>query len=292
MSKAPTATASFKAAQYSIVEDMFVRTADENYIMARWAAAQRLHIDFLWNSVHALEKYMKAVLLLNGLHGKGGHKIDVLFERVKQIAGPLLPTMLTKPADLNIHHWQAMTPEAFIERLYQGGNADNRYLLYGFVTRSQDLHMLDAMVFAIRRLICRLDDRYIQSKHPNAPTFTNRQQLLKAPTSYRPLGLPLDQQVNAKEASELRHAALNLNLAFAPDDYPHTSMRGGTAARNPVLVRRIFDPLKSTNADSVREGVALADWVLANIQVPKGVPSATAEIEAARDAAKKKHKLP
>jgi len=33
------------------------------------------------------------------------------------------------------------------DRRMRNGNADNRYLIYGYVIRSQDLHMLDQMVF-------------------------------------------------------------------------------------------------------------------------------------------------
>jgi len=40
-----------------LVLELFVRTADENYITARWCAFNQLNIDFLWLSVHALEKY-------------------------------------------------------------------------------------------------------------------------------------------------------------------------------------------------------------------------------------------
>ncbi|TIT06089.1 MAG: hypothetical protein E5W74_30460 [Mesorhizobium sp.] len=49
-----------------IINEMFVHTADENYIVARWCHDNQLMRDFFWNSVHALEKYMKAVLLFNG----------------------------------------------------------------------------------------------------------------------------------------------------------------------------------------------------------------------------------
>jgi hypothetical protein len=55
-----------------------------------------------------------------------------------------------------------------MEHLLRNGNADNRYLIYGYVTHSQDLYMLDAMVFAIRRLICTLDERWLPSREPDA----------------------------------------------------------------------------------------------------------------------------
>jgi hypothetical protein len=61
----------FRALQTDVVHDLFVRTADENYITARSCAVNRLYTDFFWLAVHALEKYLKAVLLLNGSSSKG-----------------------------------------------------------------------------------------------------------------------------------------------------------------------------------------------------------------------------
>jgi hypothetical protein len=60
---------SISASKNNLVHELFVRTADENYIAARWCAINRLNTDFLWLAVHALEKYLKAALLVNG-HAK------------------------------------------------------------------------------------------------------------------------------------------------------------------------------------------------------------------------------
>jgi hypothetical protein len=75
-----------------LVLELFVRTADENYITARWCAFNLLNTEFLWLSVHVLEKYLKAVLLVNGKSSKSyGHDIERLYRDVKSIAGSLLP---------------------------------------------------------------------------------------------------------------------------------------------------------------------------------------------------------
>src|SRR5271166_5984959 len=36
------------ASRTSLVQELFVRTADENYMAARWCAVNRLNSDFLW----------------------------------------------------------------------------------------------------------------------------------------------------------------------------------------------------------------------------------------------------
>lgn len=55
------------ADKHSIINELFIATADDNYVLARW---QHLNVDFFWLAVHALEKYLKAVLLLNGKSAK------------------------------------------------------------------------------------------------------------------------------------------------------------------------------------------------------------------------------
>ena len=44
------------AHQREIVRELFVNTADDSYIAARWCFVERLNVDFFWLAVHALEK--------------------------------------------------------------------------------------------------------------------------------------------------------------------------------------------------------------------------------------------
>ncbi len=286
---------SVSASKNNLVHELFVRTADENYIASRWCAINHLNTDFLWLAVHALEKYLKAVLLVNGRTSKGyGHDIVRLYAGVRALAGPLLPDTLEQPADLDIRHWFERSAEDFIAHLLRNGNADNRYLIYGWVTRSEDLHMLDAMVFAVRRLICPLDSRMFPRNDPGAPTVTHRDILTRQPEYYGRMGMPLDDLIWARADSDARRAALNLNMAFAPDDYAHEPMRGGSSSRNPVIIRRILDPLESDDPRWAAEGVEIARWFLANVQVPKGKPAdpgVTEQIQDAIEAARTKHGL-
>jgi hypothetical protein len=257
------------SSQVSIVNEMFVHTADENYIAARWCNAQRLHTDFFWLGTHALEKYMKAVLLYNDRSVKRyGHDVLRLYSTVHTIGKGLLPGTLKKPSDLTGVHWINRTAKEFLEHLALDGSPDNRYLSYGYSTRSQDVHMLDTMVYAVRRLICPLDDRLQLLGRPqsvNPPTY---RRLLRTQLSYRPMRSgPLDDLIDGKGSDELRRAALNLNMPFAPDTYLHESLRAGSANRAPILVRRIFDELKSEDKEVVKDGIATAEWLLKNTQV-------------------------
>lgn len=107
--------------------------------------------------------------------------------------------------------------------------------------------------------------------------------------------MPLDDLIGAREESPKRAAALNLNMAFAPDGYQHEPLRPGSSSRNPVIIRRILDPLESEDPRWAAEGVEIARWFLANVQVPKGKsddPGVTEQIMAAVEAARAKHGIP
>ncbi|WP_420822398.1 HEPN domain-containing protein [Sphingosinithalassobacter portus] len=99
---------------------MFLHTADENYITARWCFENSLITDFFWNSVHALEKYMKAILLFNGQSVKNyGHNLRELYNSVELIAYDLLPKDLQQPRNLRISDWNDMSPSNFFENARQ-----------------------------------------------------------------------------------------------------------------------------------------------------------------------------
>jgi hypothetical protein len=261
----------FQAMKRSIVDDLFVRTADENYIVARWASAQRLNVDFFWMAVHALEKYMKAILLINGCSSKGlGHNIVDIYSKVHQIASDMFPSDLIKPADLKLPFWRTRTVVQFLQHLHDNGNAHNRYLIFGTVRGPEDIHMLDEAVFRIRRLIRPLDERvFLDDGDPETPTFTHRQALKDGPRfGYGSLHMPLDKVISSSDESPLRRAALNLNMAFAPEGYPHQPEPGFHSSHEPVLLRHMLDPLKSPDLQTAECGLRIAQWVQDNIELP------------------------
>ena len=281
--------------QARIVQELFVDTADDNYINARWCFVEGLNVDHFWLAVHVLEKYMKAALLLNGRSGKGyrdgagkcrpfRHDIVVLYEHVKSFASELLPSNLEKPDKLEIDHWHDETPEDFFHRLYSNGNPDNRYQIFGFVQHREDLFKLDLMVFALRRLCVRLDAYYLKRQRPGGMNPTHRDILTKQPEWWAvSSACKLEKTVNGKRGEMLREVLLNLNVPFAPDDFPHGSLRSRTASHNPVLARSILTPLEQTqNSKSASIALKVCDWVLDNIQLPTEVKKQLRDTKAKR----------
>ena len=99
----------------------------------------------------------------------------IFYTELTGIAFNLLPDRLVQPEALDIANWLERTPSEFLTHLLANGNADNRHGIYGYRTRSQDLHMLDLMVFAVRRLICPLDDQLYSGMGPEAAAVIYRE---------------------------------------------------------------------------------------------------------------------
>ncbi|MCY4560069.1 MAG: hypothetical protein OXF79_27655 [Chloroflexi bacterium] len=272
------------AEQNRVVRSLFIDTADDNYIAARWCFVEGLNVDYFWLSVHALEKYMKAALLLNGRSSKEyapqngnprqyKHDITALYEQIGDFASDLLPSKLNKPSELELHHWRDETPDAFIRRIYRDGNADNRYQIFGFVQHHEDLFKLDLMAFALRRLCVHLDAYFVGKPQSGTRRPTHRDVLKRQPEWWSVSAeCLLEKTVHGKRGENLRKVLLNLNIPFAPQDFVHSAMRSRTASRNPVLARSILEPLQRAPAGTA-VGVAaeLCDWVIDNIHLPKEV---------------------
>ena len=278
----PYTTTRLDIEKFDIARRLFTDTADDNYIAARWCYQEALNVDFFWLAVHALEKYMKAILLINGKSAvnftnengnkqRYGHDITLLYSQVSELAGALLPSNLAQPSNLDIAHWRNEKPEQFVRRLHDNGNADNRYMIYGFVIRPEDVHKLDQMVFVLRRLSVPLDAYYLGEPDKGPDVGTHGDVLARSPSHWCSLGGPLDKAINSGRGESLRRVVLNLNMAFAPEDFDHEPARGGWASANPVLSRRILEPLRGNNQEAAKMASDTCAWVLDNIKLPKDV---------------------
>ncbi len=280
--RAPREISRLDVEKHSIVRELLVDTADDNYITARWCYSEGLYIDFYWQAVHALEKYFKAILLLNGLSTKKfSHDITELLPEVRKVAGSLMPKRLVAPALLKHMHWHGETVETFLKRLYKNGNADNRYMIFGYSHLPEDIYKLDMVVFATRRLCDDLDHYFMP---PHARNFFAGKRDIKVNETTRAYlrrdrrywtsvaGGKLSDTVNGSRGKPLQHTLLNHNPSFAPRGYAHTAFRVTSASHVPVIYRHILDVLER---DFSPESKSLAretrDWLIANVRLPKDV---------------------
>ncbi len=265
----------FDLRKNSLIREMFQDTADETYVVARWCYFNALMIPFYWNGLHAVEKYLKAVLLLNGqssIRGPEGtfsHNIERLYEAVQRLAGDFLPEDLTKPAEFDEQFWRHESLAVFVQRLNCLGDPNNRYNIFGYAQFPEDLHKLDDLVRCVRRLAVPLACNAFLGSHreDSGALVTNAELLSEFPTA---LGLSrrLAKLTDKSAPAATRFAGLEKNFAFAPAGYEHDkSQRYKTSSHRPVLYRYIIEPAKKSEANDA-VAADLGDWVLDNIFLP------------------------
>lgn len=116
--------------------ESFRKTADQDYIAARMSYKAGLVEPFLWSALHAIEKYLKAILLFNAIPAINyGHDIERLLCSVKGIES------------INLGFPQNV--ENFIQYLNQYG--ENRYFEGCSLLEEYALDNLDETVWHIRR---------------------------------------------------------------------------------------------------------------------------------------------
>ncbi|MDH2399950.1 hypothetical protein QCM77_08305 [Bradyrhizobium sp. SSUT18] len=123
------------------------------------------------------------------------------------------------------------------------GNEHNRNQLTGYVCRNEDLLKLDLLVFAIRRLCQPLEAHFLGKHRDGVPDESKRQRMERDHPSSSNLQSAFEEIKAGGRGPLLREIALNWNLPFAPADYPHPPFSYGVSSTNPVLVRRILEPL-------------------------------------------------
>lgn len=144
----------------NVVTDSFIKPADEDYVTARLMALKGMHRAFFWAASQALEKYLKAFLLMRGVSVKRfkGHPIAALHAEACSVDGQLT-TVDTKPhTAVQIHSNVSNAIESysvaeFIRNVEMHGSPDNRYNSFGISFNSGYLFALDTYVFGLRQQI-------------------------------------------------------------------------------------------------------------------------------------------
>ncbi|MBA3070380.1 MAG: hypothetical protein FP825_18125 [Hyphomonas sp.] len=267
----------FEASRRDIIRRTFLETADATYITARWQFLNGLPFEFYWNALHALEKYLKATLLLNRTKADDiNHDIVRAFDRAQLKFGEaLLPNVW--PAALTDRIKQITSGNArrrlryagaksYIENLKAHGGAEARYAMSSHVLNTTDLYCFDLTVFLVRRLAQDLD---IQD---------SKNELLTNP-EVCPCRYSLLEQIFSKNEHPLRSILARCNYFLVPE--PDTSKMlavgvFGRSAANSALYNNVVE--NSQSPSPVRNAVSkrLARWAKDNLP---GIKPYKAELE-------------
>lgn len=135
----------------ALINDFAIRcfreTGDRDYVHARLAYRADLIPQFLWSSLHCLEKYAKGILLLNRIKTSGvRHEVMASLQRLSK-QGPFQITLSPQTAE-------------FIGHLEENG-AEFRYFEVSYWNIGHDIVKLDRAVWELRRY-CQVLDQQVK----------------------------------------------------------------------------------------------------------------------------------
>lgn len=172
-----------------VICESFVEPADEDYVTARLLAQKGMHRAFFWAASQALEKYLKAFLLMRGASVKcfQGHPIKALFSKACSIDEQLTALDTEFHPEIKFHPNLAdsfvdISVSEFINDLEVHGSSDNRYNSFGVSFKSGHIFALDSFIFSLRQQIGvpsidetlrKLDKELVESFYLYNPWFTH-----------------------------------------------------------------------------------------------------------------------
>lgn len=190
----------------------FRNTADHEYIMARMAYRAHLLQQFNWSALHALEKYLKAICLYNRIRSNGiQHDLRKLRKRL---------------AGLTYIRLKSKTIE-FMDHVQDFGG--DRYLTRSWMSRPEDLPLLDRAVWDVRRFCQVLNPEFTREPAENEERLAKlREQLNQEslePHDEPPLAGRLEEILDRKDHPG-REALVWMNHCFGPRRRRTVKIRG------------------------------------------------------------------
>lgn len=182
-----------------IIVETFVNPADVDYITARFMALSQSHRGFFWPALQAIEKYLKANFLFNGVpvkkNSEYGHNILIMAQKLNEDYG-VFKNLELKPMGEHVYFeeidlWGSYDPIEYIEAIEKFGTASNRYNYFGADYEASYLPKLDQIIYVLRSKCV-----------PNYPLF------------------------GTGKVEAFDYAAYEENFLFAPKNYNHGSMFG------------------------------------------------------------------
>ncbi len=144
----------FECKVTEIVCESFIFTGDRDYLTARFAFFQKQSHLFLWSAAQALEKYVKANILLLGQGAiTKTHRHKELADSLREVHPERLNIELSMPkswAEQGVDSWPDLDVDGFLLRIEKLGAPDVRYDQAQLEVHLQDLVLLDRLAFRLR----------------------------------------------------------------------------------------------------------------------------------------------
>jgi HEPN domain-containing protein len=130
----------------SYASEVFRDQADQDYIAARSIYRLRFREQFLWSALQAIEKYLKAILLYNGMSSRYRNSMTL---RGAELGHDIVGLLAAVQGIADIEFECPAQVASFISYLNHVGN--NRYFDRATYTMGDEIHKLDEAVWHIRR---------------------------------------------------------------------------------------------------------------------------------------------
>lgn len=221
-----------------LIKELFIETGDEDYLMARWLYINDLPRQFFWSAAQALEKYLKAVILIKGDSVKAySHNLVNLFAAVKLYDTVVIPVRLDAPCQVKAFSdpvydnlWGDVSTENFVNHIYKEGHPSNRYDYFGINQNFSDIYKLDQVVFVLRTIL----DEYIGIGAFKVPR-------------------------NISGDDVFQSTIYENNFPFAPKDFKHQDI-GPASSKTVTSLRVLFK-------NDAQDSEVLRKWVKDNIRI-------------------------
>jgi hypothetical protein len=239
-------TATLTTALLTLATDVFREQADKDYIVARTCYRMDLRDQFLWASLQACEKYLKAILLFNGKSARYdpekydpnkpqknkefGHNVSWLFDVV-----------IRDIPDLLLDRCPSWLPQ-FLKYLTNFG--DNRYVTKATFTTGDELRNLDEAVWILRR-VCQ-NFNWTPAKEnlrPKLIAAAMRTHARNNPALYRAFGAIdgfLERKLKQSKNDPAREALVWNNMFFANRQRRRVTYKHFSSSENPPHIREWF----------------------------------------------------
>ncbi len=152
---------SLQERQSDLIQKLFIDSADNDYLTARWAFQNALPQQALWSTAQAFEKYFKSILLYNGLPVrkpsiKDGHNLDELFQKVIEIdSSSIIPTEIQAPHGVNEYSqlWDGASMLEFVTFFNVLGAPEGRYGIRNKHISGGMIYAVDTICMSLRKLV-------------------------------------------------------------------------------------------------------------------------------------------
>ena len=254
------------ARKLALIRTMFFDTADMNYVGARAAFFERRDHDFWWLTLHAVEKYFKTALLMNGeTANQSNHDLTTLLKRLQALDRRLNPLPFVRPLLAGSERWFERANDNFIKSLNIYGSATNRYGAYSYVISNLDIFRADHLVYWARR-----HARPFQQTLPGGEKIDWVEELANNPRLWRHHSGPLELLADQPHFDQAKRSLVRGNVSFFAERRHRPLQPRGALAHNAPIYHCI-EALKGSTAGSAERAEAreILEWIVSHIYLPK-----------------------